>query len=62
MNQNMKLGFRKKDIKRNSTFKKQLYFSLSPWQLQWSAMETVIDTSQNLQSCGAPKVVRDWVL
>ena len=37
MNQNMKLEFRKKDMKRESEFKKQLYFSFSLSQFQFSS-------------------------
>ena len=39
MNQNMKLEFRKKDMKRESEFKKQLYFSLSLSQFQFSSVQ-----------------------
>ena len=39
MNQNMKLEFRKKDIKRKSAFKKQLHFSFSLLQYQFSSVQ-----------------------
>ena len=39
MNQNMKLEFRKKDMKRESEFKKQLYFSFSLSQFQFSSVQ-----------------------
>ena len=38
MNQNMKLEVRKKDIKRESAFKKQSYFSFSLSQFQFSSV------------------------
>ena len=47
MNQNMKLEFRKKDMKRESEFKKQLYFSLSLSQFQGFFNESFVQQSSH---------------